>query len=352
MKHAIVCLAQTWKYTLALLLATITLAVGATGTASAQTNGEFSLQVSPSPLVTTIKPGQTSDLELTIRNTGFTTENLKIEPRSFTLNSDDGSVVLNDTAPAEVAGWVSFSNPTFSVQPGAVFTQKVHIALPKDTGFSYSFVLVISRQDTPQPTEGGRLIKASIAVFTLINVDRPGATRKLDVVELESSKQVYEYLPAQIKVRFKNTGNSIVQPYGNIFIQRSVDSNTPIATLPVNESKGYILPDSLRTLETKWENGFPVIKTNSDGTTEEVWDWSKIADFRFGQYTAKLVGVYNDGGRDVPIETDISFWVFPWKIALGLLIIIGLVLFGLWSVVKRIINLARRKKPTKTPTEP
>lgn len=328
-----------------MLVFTVTiLSIALTSTVAAQSNGEFSLQVSPSPLITTMKPGQISDLELTIRNSGTSTENLKIEPRSFTFNDSDGSVALNDTAPAGVADWIRFSDPTFRIEAGGVFAQKIHISLPKDSGFSYSFALVVSRQNGPQPTEGARLIKASIAVFTLINVDRPGATRKLDVVDLESDKQIYEYLPAHIKVRFKNTGNSIVQPYGNIFIQRSATSSTPITTLPVNENKGYILPGSTRTLETTWGSGFPVIKTNANGTTEEVWDWSKIADFRFGRYTAKLVGVYNDGGRDVPIEGELTFWVLPWKIILGALVIVAFIIYGIWSIIKRIIKITHRAK--------
>ncbi|MEO5950705.1 MAG: hypothetical protein ABIQ04_04620 [Candidatus Saccharimonadales bacterium] len=321
-------------------------------TVSAQAPGEFSLQVSPSPLVATVKPGQTTDLELKIRNAGTTAEDLKIEPRSFKLNDTDGSVVLNDTAPPDVNQWISFSEPSFTVQPGQWFTQKIHVALPKDAGFSYSFALIVSRQNTPKPTEGGRLIKGSLAVFTLLNVDRPGATRKLDVVELETDKQVYEYLPSQISVRFKNSGNTIVQPYGNIFIQRSSSSPSPLATLPVNETKGYILPGSSRTLKTNWEAGFPTFKTNDAGNTSESWDWSKIADFRIGQYTAKLVGVYNDGVRDVPIESEVTFWVIPWKIILGGIVVLALVVFALWSIIRKIIHLFRRKKTPKVSLKP
>ncbi len=320
--------------------------------ASAQTAGEFSLQVSPSPLVTTIKPGQTTELELKIRNTGTNPEDLKIDSRSFTFNSTTGAVSLDDTIPPDIGQWVSFASPSFTVQPGQWFTQKVRIALPKDTGFSYSFALVISRQNTPQPTESGRLIKGSVAVFTLLNVDRPGATRKLDVVELEADKQIYEYLPSRIKVRFKNTGNSILQPYGNIFIQRGSDGASPIATLAVNENKGYILPGSIRSLETTWGDGFPSFKTNTDGTTGEVWDWSKITSFRIGQYTAKLVGVYNDGSRDIPIEGEVTFWVLPWKIIAGVIIIIGLLLFSIWSIVRKTFTLIRHKKHPRVSLKP
>ena len=317
---------------------------------------DFALQVSPSPIVTTLKPGATTELELKIRNQSSGSEELKIEPRSFTVSSTDGQVALDDTTPPEIASWVSFSAPTFTVKTGEVFTEKIRIALPKDTGFSYSFALLISRKNNPQPVSGGRVIKGSLAVFTLINVDRPGATRKLEVKKFVTSKGVYEYLPATVNVEFRNIGNSIVQPYGNIFIQRSSKDNSPIATLPVNEKKGYILPGSNRTLDTQWTTGFPSYKTvtQADGSqkTTTVWDWSKISQLRIGRYTAKLVAIYNDGQRDIPIEQEISFWVIPWKILLGFLVVILLLGFAMWSIIRKFIRGAKRLRRPKTPSEP
>lgn len=313
---------------------------------SAQSASGFGLQVTPSPLVATVKPGETTELELKIRNTGTDPETLKIAPRSFSVDTGDGSVKLGDSDPTEVDGWVTFSHPTFTVEPGQWFTQKVRIAVPKDAGFSYSFALLINRAASPQPTQGGRLIEGSVAVFTLINVDRPGSVRKIDIAEFNSSQTVYEYLPAEINVRLKNTGNTIVQPYGNIFIQRGSSDETPITTLPVNETKGYILPGKERTLTTKWSDGFPVYKVAVDAKGVENrsldWNFENIVNFRIGQYTAKLVAVYNDGERDVPLETEVTFWVIPWKTILIIIaVIIGLVLLN------RKINQRRTQKVVK-----
>ena len=309
---------------------------------------DFSLQVSPSPLVATLKPGTTTTLELKIRNAGTGAETLKIESRKFSVNNETGQVSLDDTAPSEIAPWVQYSSPTFTVQPGEWFTQKIKVSLPKDTGFSYSLALIVSRTQNPQSTQSGRLIKGSVAVFTLINVDRPGATRKIEVEDLSMSAGVYEYLPATVAIRFKNSGNTIVEPYGNVFIQRGSEDMSPIATLPVNDKKGYILPGSERSLETEWTDGFPLVRTtiNPDGSEQkqESWDWSQLSKLRIGQYTAKLVAVYNDGQRDVPIEKEVTFWVVPWKIILGALIIIAFVVLGVWSVVRKIWILIRKGK--------
>ena len=226
---------------------------------AADVPSDFNLQVTPSPLVTTVKPGTKTQVELRIRNGSSGTENLKIEPRGFNYKSSTGQVSLDDTAPPAIAPWVSFSAPKFTVQSGQWFSEQVVFTVPKDAGFSYSFALVISRQSDPKPTNGGRLIKGSLAVFTLVNVDRPGAKSNLEVVGFSSTKRLYEYLPATFNVRFRNNGNTITQPYGNIFVQRSANAKKPLATLAVNETKGYILPSTERTVSANWNDGFATI---------------------------------------------------------------------------------------------
>lgn len=252
------------KFIQAFLLVAILLTVFSP-VAFAQTDRNFSLQVTPSPLILSIKPGESVTSELKIRNNGDKTEILKIEPRSFNISGDTGEVALSDGAPSDIASWISFANPKFTIEPGQWYTQRITITLPKDAGFSYSFALVISRAiDVSVAKPGETVLKGSVAVFTLISVDRPGAKRQVEVTDFFASKRVYEYLPAEFKTTIKNTGNTIVQPYGNIFIQRSASNKNPIATLPVNEGKGYILPGSSRTLTTTWDDGFPAYQTVKD----------------------------------------------------------------------------------------
>tara|TARA_B100001245_G_scaffold87132_1_gene62860 strand:- start:876 stop:1916 length:1041 start_codon:yes stop_codon:yes gene_type:complete len=338
-----------WLFLQVVSVFLVGVAIFSGGSVSAQEPAsDFSLQVTPSPLVTELKPGTETTLDLRIRNSGTGTEQLTIQPRSFTIDDNTGEVILNHNEPSEIADWVSFKEQEFTIEPGQWYTQKITISLPEDTGFSYSLVFVISRTNNPKSLDGQRIIEGSVAVFTLINVDRPGAVRQLDVEKFSTSSTVYEYLPVTANIVFRNTGNTIVRPYGNIFIQRGSDDTTPIATLPVNDGGGYILPGSKRVLDTDWTDGFPVyeITTESDGSEKksEVWDWSKAFQFRMGHYTAKLVAVYNDGIRDVPVERQATFWVLPWKIMLiGLIVLIVLVI-GVWSVLWRAFKLFRRGK--------
>ncbi len=312
----------------------------------------FSLVVTPSPLVTTVNPGQTTNLQLKILNNGTGNENLQIAPRSFTINSN-GQINFSDSAPTDIDGWLSFSAFKFSVAVGQWYQEQVRLAVPKDAGFSYSFALVISRQSNPTAPSGESL-HGSLADFALINVNRPGATKQLTVPSFTVSKHVYQWLPVKLSITFDNIGNSIVRPTGNIFIERSTNSKTPISTLPVNPNGGYILPGTQRTLTSSWSNGFPVYQTitTASGATKQqlTWNWAKVSDFRFGHYNAALVAVYNNGQTDVPIEANIGFWVIPWEVLVGLIIISLLLLFGLFSIIRAIVRLIRRhRRPKSTP---
>ncbi|HSX15674.1 MAG TPA: hypothetical protein VLF40_02700 [Candidatus Saccharimonadales bacterium] len=323
-------------------------ALGQSHAANTAIPSDFNLQVTPSPLFANVKPGTKTQLELKIHNGGSGTENLKIEPRAFNLNSDSTNVNLLDTTPPDIGSWLSFSQPKFALEPGQWLTEQISLNVPKDAGFSYSFALVINRQSDPKPTAGGRLIKGSLAVFTLVNIDRPGATSSLDVKSFSVSKHVYEYLPATFSVHFRNNGNTIAQPYGNIFVQRGANDKTSLASLNVNETRGYILPGTERTVTNTWGDGFPAYQTvkNSDGTTSQklVWNWAKLSQLRIGRYTAHLVAVYNQAGRDVPIEGNVTFWVVPWKILLVLLVITLLVLFALFMLGYVIVRGVKRRR--------
>ena len=118
---------------------------------------------------------------------------------------------------------------------------------------------------------------------------------------------------------------------------------TPISVLPVNEAAGYIIPGSERSLTSSWSDGFP-LSVKTDAGTGTKWDWGRLQDFRFGRYTAKLVAVYDDGERDVPIEAVVSFWVIPWRIILGTLLVLGFVLVGIVTTLKKSSRFIPKKR--------
>lgn len=302
--------------------------------------GGFSLQVTPSPLVATIEPGQQTSLEIRVRNGNTVPERLKMELRTFSVDTSTGQVAIGDSVPEEVKSFVSFENDVFDVDAGEWFTQQVRVNTSKDAGFSYSFVILISRENPTLKTEGASAIEGSVALFTLLNTNRPDATKKLGLASFISAKKVYEYLPASFQVTIENTGNTIAQPKGNIFIGRSGDEAEPLAALEVNPGGGYIIPSSQRILTTEWNDGFP----SQNEQNKRIWDWSKLTKLRIGKYTAKVVLIYDDGQRDIPIESVVTFWVIPWKMLSILGVGLVLLFVGFFTTLRRSFGLVNLRK--------
>lgn len=298
----------------------------------------FSLQVSPSPLVATVKPGVDSVQELQIRNTNTSPQALKMGLRTFRVDDKTGEVQLGNEAPQDIEKFVSFEQPTFSLQAGEIMTQRITIRTPASAGFTYSFAITVAQQNPPKPSKGKSAIAGTVAIFSLLNVDKPGATRKFELSSFSVGKHTYEYLPANFTVRLKNTGNTLVKPTGTLYIQRHSNDNTPLMAIGLNQAGGYILPGSSRTFESSWNDGFPhyETKTVSDGTTQQklVWQGNAVSKLRFGRYVAKMVAVYDDGQRDVPIVAEVSFWVVPWKLILGGILILLFLVVGVIATTR------------------
>ena len=317
--------------------------------AQAAGSGDFTIQVSPSPLVITLKPGVAQTATLTIRNLSNHSETLIPKLNAFTVGENTTDVKLLDSAPAELTDWISFGQPSVKIAAGSSQQLDVRYNTPKNVGFSYSVAITLNRADDSTQQSGAHY-KASVAVFNLINIDRPDAKRELTITSFSADKSTYEFLPATFKLTVKNTGNVIVQPSGNIFVQRGFNSNKPLAAIALNPGGGYILPGSSRTLESSWSKGFPNYVTEKDdnGKTSKHlnWDWKHIGDLRFGKYTAKVVLVYNDGRRDVPLTSSDSFWVIPWRVIFFVILILVILVTGVvgWGkIIARGTGKIRKK---------
>ncbi|HET7827238.1 MAG TPA: hypothetical protein VFK97_00015, partial [Candidatus Saccharimonadales bacterium] len=162
----------------------------------------------------------------------------------------------------------------------------------------------------------------------------------------------YEFLPANFTIRLHNSGNVFAGASGNIFIMKG---SKQVATLTVNENHGLVLPGSYRVFTTGWASGFPVYKPVLDASGQPVndkngqpkhqlsWNFSQLSKLRFGRYTAQLALVYNDGQHDVPINGSLSFWVIPWRLLAGLLIILAFLTIGFWSTFRKIGRFVKHR---------
>lgn len=297
---------------------------GFDGVAKAQTDGSFNLITSPLPINLAAKPGTTLTTDIRIKNGSVATEKLKVSLMKFQAYGEEGKPSLADRETGDdYFDWVSFSSETFDAKPNEWVTIKMTIRLPASAAFGYYYAVVFSRAgEREKPKDKQNVIVGSTAVLVLVDAQVPNAKREVSISNFSADRKSYEFLPATLTVKLKNTGNVHVIPTGNIFITRGGKN---VATLSVNSASGNILPGSNRLFTASWNEGFPVYaqkeaggKVIMDSKGKPVqslsWDLSKVSKLRFGHYNARLLMAYDDGTKDVPLEANVSFWVIPWRL--------------------------------------
>ncbi len=317
--------------------------------ALAQTEG-INLQVSPLPIELSTPPGTSASADLRVRNGSSQTEKLAVHLLKVT-EDDNGVVSLSSPSPNDDwAKWVSFDRTVFDAPSNQWQTIHMTINVPKSAAFGYYFAVEYTRANEQAPQPGHAVARGAVATFVLLNAEAPGAVRSAQVVSFTADRKSYEFLPATFTVKIRATGNVHVAPAGNVFILKG---KKQIDVLTINAAQGNILPHSSRLFSTSWSDGFPVYETKYNGDQPVVdkngkpvqslkWDFSKANRLRFGKYTAHLVMLYYDGQRDVSLEATVSFWVVPWRLLIGIILIAAFVFVGVWSTFRKSARFVKK----------
>jgi hypothetical protein len=329
--------------------ALLALAASSGRAAAASSTPGFNIITSPLPIKLLTTPGQTVTTELRVKNQSDQPETIKVGLMKFGATGENGVPDLFSlTSKDGYASWVHFEPSQFVARPGIWQTVKMTINVPQDASLGYYLAVTFSRANAAGQ-RGVTNVNGSVATLVLLNVNTPNEKRALNIVSFTADHKLYEYLPVNFSIRLHNSGNIYVAPAGNIFISRG---SKQLATLDFNPAGGSVLPSSNRVFTQPWKDGFPVFKQalvndkpvpdGHGGTKQKLsWDLSHISKFRFGHYTAKLLAVYNDGRRDVPLQASVSFWVIPWELLFILLIILVIIGFGLWSLLRSGVRKTR-----------
>ncbi len=314
--------------------------------------GALNLTTSPLPISLTAKPGETITTELRVKNSGTKTEVLKVGLMKFSAVGEEGKPQLDDRQPGDdYFDWVSFSENQFVAQPNEWKSITMTVAVPKTAALGYYYAVTFSRANPETAIDKNAQVRGGTATLVLLDVLSPNAKRQAKLTDFHTTRKIYEFLPVTFVIKLANTGNIHLAPSGTIYIKRGKQQ---IDTIPVNTTKGNILPKSSRVFTVQWDDGYPVYKTKEAGGTTVLkngqpvmtlhWDNGKLGKLRFGKYTANLLMTYDDGTRDVPLEASVSFWVVPWRL---LAVFIGIPAVLLAIIIYLVVSRRKYKKQAK-----
>lgn len=304
--------------------------------------------VSPSFFEFREQPGGVIKEKIRLRNN--TSAPVAVRLGITKLSTDEsGQLNLSDVAADdETVRWITYDSPRLVAQPREWTDIPFTLTIPPEAAFGYYWALTVN-QDTPQSIteEPAATIRGAAAVPILLRVDREGASVEGSITSFKSNQGFYEYLPTDFSLTFQNNGNVHIKPRGNVFITDW--RGKEVGRLEVNEDRGNILPNAPRTFTTTWNDSFIVVADkmedgkpvlDKDGKVQKKLEYrfDKILDLRMGKYTAKAIMVVSGDQRDIPYEVITSFWVFPWKIVLGTLLVASFAFLGIASTLRSIIR--------------
>ncbi len=310
----------------------------------------FNVTVTPQFFDITTTPGKilTEKVRLRNNNDSPTTYTLSIQK---VIADSNGNVSVRDFQQGEdEKSWISISSATVSAQPKEWTDIPLTITIPKDATFEHDLALFISTT-SPKKQTNGTQITGSIVIPLLITVQKNGAHIDGKLENFLTNAGWYEYLPVTFSTVFLNRGNVHTQPRGNIFITDW--TGRQVATLDINAGQGEVLPNAKRIFTTDWNSGFitydtkmedgkPIIDKNGNPQKELKLHFDHVLDFRIGKYTATALLVISGEKRDYSFEQTTSFFVFPWKIVLGILVFVLLAGIGLANTIKSIFMGIRK----------
>ena len=334
----------------------IFLLLAPTAKSFAQNTG-YDMTVSPVFFDLTGDPGTTITTKVRIRNNTNSPIPIKLGVEKI-VGDQNGNITLKDNND-QTLSWIKFTESSIVTKPLEWTDVPLTIDIPKDAAYGYYWEVSFSQDKNSPLAKTGVSLTGAAAVPILLNVIKPGAKAEAKIVDFSVKNFITEYLPTDFTVKVQNTGNIHVKPHGNIFI--SDGRNKDLAIIDVNSGLGNVIPNSSRIFTASWNDGFLVEQTvlqdgqpklDKNGKPMQTLqiNWNKLTSFRIGKYTANLVLVFDNGKRDVPLQSTITFWVFPYKA----LAVIGIAVIALVLVVRFLLKyyinreIRRRLKPQKS----
>lgn len=303
-----------------------------TQSASAIAAGQ-ALEIAPPVVNLSANPGQTITTQVSLRDISSSKLVVSNEINDFVASGEDGTpkILLDETEPNpySMKTWIA-PLAQFTLAPKQIQKINVVINVPANAspGGYYS---VIRFTGTPPELNGtGVSLSASLGSLILLRVNGD-AKEQLGIQEFSAnnggkSSTLFESTPLNFVERIKNSGNIHEQPAGQVVITDMFGKT--VAAVNVNLPPRNILPNSIRKFE-------------------QPLDSSVLGNKQlFGKYTAKLNLSY--GANKQTVTSEITFWVIPYKLIGGAILLLVIGFFGLRALIKRynrhIISKAKARR--------
>jgi len=285
--------------------------VGLLATTSLKAQSEAPLVVAPARQSLATDPGKTVGFAVRFYNTSndpisgsFKAADFIVKDNQGTPTFLDGPTTLSDRYAA--AKWVTLNTERGTIAGSGMVIINGTIKVPQNANPGGKYFAVFFEPDTTVPgATGGTQQEAASVTMRLagliyLRVNGPIA-ESAQVIRF-SAPGFSEYGPVAITTEIKNGGDYHITPVGQITVKNMFGKEIAFSAL----QEANVFPDASRV-----------------STTQVGKKWM------VGRFTAALDAKYGDS--DSPLNATLAFWVFPWKLAI--LVILGIIIIALILII-------------------
>jgi hypothetical protein len=278
------------------------------------------LEIAPPVVSVTADPGQTIRPLINIRNVSPSKLLVTGQVNDFTAAGEDGSPKLlldpNENNPYSIRTWVTPLSK-LTLESRKIVQLPVTITVPKDAAPGGYFGVIRFSASAPEIDSTGVSLSASLGALVFVRVNgvaKEGlSVASFSVSQNKKDGKLFEGAPVSFVERLKNTGNTYLQPQGQVIVKDTFGKI--IGAVNVNLPPRNILPGSIRRFD-------------------QPFDKSVIGNkILFGRYTATMKLTYGDNKQSV--EQTLSFWIIPYKLIAAVVIAIIALFFILRIGIRR-----------------
>lgn len=247
-----------------------------------------------------VKQNDQLETKVKVRNETDNPLTFTIFIRDFIVEDKEGTpkILAPDTADNRwsASKWMAVSPDTLTIPGRSSGEAMLYIQVPGDATFGGHYTAVIFEPATKDSIGGtGASIITQSASLVYLHV--LGPIKELGQITKFTAPKFSEFGPIKIDTEIANLGDLHFKPVGTVEIKDLFGRN--LETLPLSEDN--VFPGATRAYENVWRK-----------------KWLA------GQFTAVLNATYGQTG--LPLTAAVVFYVFPWKVALAIVLAIVIII--------------------------
>ncbi len=310
------------------LIATATSALLVSGAFAQQnTTSSFGIEVSSPIYEYSLKPGDTQQDIIKVKNVGTDKATYYPEILDFTSDNSTGAPKFlpdsEDNGKYSLKRWISITKESVTIDPDKSEAFNFIISVPADAEAGGHYAGILFSTDPAAIGGTGAALKSKVGSLVLVRI-AGDIKESASIKSFKSDKDSYDNAnKINFDVNIENTGNVHVQPKGVVTVKNIFGGK--VASVDVNSLSANVLPGSTRVFNSTWTD----------------------PGFKLGFYTATVTLNYGNPSQAISAQT--SFWIIPWMTLLLILIAIIITLVVLYFAIKKynswIVARATKKSP-------